>query len=237
MHADQLLHFIQNEMSMTHIYQPLIIRVLVESGGAATVRQLATEIAKSNEVDLQFYERVVKRYPKKALADRKLPVVEVQGDLWKLTGKKLTFKERMQIRTTCDEKMGEFLSKRGEDAWFYQRSDVPSSTAYQVIARSKGVCEACGLGAGPGVRLEVDHIEPQKPLTGKTAGKSALENLQALCRSCNAAKSNKDSTDYRPPAKVANILKSIDPAVLTPKERSELVQILQGRLEEIENYI
>ena len=221
---------------MTHIYQPLIVRALIESGGAATVRQLATEIAKSNEIDIQYYERVVKRYPKTALANRKSPVVEVQGDLWSLTVKKMSFEERMQVRTACDEKLGEFLSKRGKDAWFYARSDLPGSTAYQVIARSKGVCEACGLGAGPGVRLQVDHIEPQKPLKGKTAGKSTLDNLQALCNSCNAAKSNKDSTDYRPPAKVANVLKSIDLAVTTPGERAELVQTLRGQLEEIENF-
>ena len=39
--------------------------------------------------------------------------------------------------------------------------------------------------------LEVDHIEPES-----LGGKDEVENYQALCYSCNAAKRNTDSTDF-----------------------------------------
>jgi hypothetical protein len=38
---EELVDFIENKMSMSHVYQPLLIRALVDAGGAATVRQLA----------------------------------------------------------------------------------------------------------------------------------------------------------------------------------------------------
>lgn len=35
MTPDQLIAFIEEKMSMQHVYQPLLIKVLVESGGSA----------------------------------------------------------------------------------------------------------------------------------------------------------------------------------------------------------
>ena len=40
MSYEELADFIANTMSMSHIYQPLLIRTLVESGGLAPLRQL-----------------------------------------------------------------------------------------------------------------------------------------------------------------------------------------------------
>jgi hypothetical protein len=40
---DQLCDFIENKMSMSHIYQPLLIKTLLESGGSSTVRDIALE--------------------------------------------------------------------------------------------------------------------------------------------------------------------------------------------------
>ena len=42
---DELLKFVESELRMSHVYQPLLINFLVESGGAATIRQLAQEFA------------------------------------------------------------------------------------------------------------------------------------------------------------------------------------------------
>jgi hypothetical protein len=36
-----LLDFLEHKMSMSHVYQPLLVRALVDAGGAATLRQLA----------------------------------------------------------------------------------------------------------------------------------------------------------------------------------------------------
>jgi hypothetical protein len=35
---EKLIDFLENKMSMSHIYQPLLIKSLVEAGGSATIR-------------------------------------------------------------------------------------------------------------------------------------------------------------------------------------------------------
>ncbi len=206
MDAAELLNFLEHKMSMTHIYQPLIIRSLLDAGGSATVRQLAVELAKSNEMDLRYYEKIVKRWPRGTL--RKHGVIEVEADRFVLQVKKLSFQERSRLRAACDQKIGEFLTERGLDTWYYSRDLVPTSLAYEVFRRCRGVCQACGAGADE-ERLEIDHIKPRKPSSGKTGGKTTLDNLQVLCRRCNAGKSNKDDTDFRPGAKQALRLQEV----------------------------
>jgi len=36
----ELVDFLEHKMSMSHVYQPLLVRALVDAGGTATVRQL-----------------------------------------------------------------------------------------------------------------------------------------------------------------------------------------------------
>lgn len=41
MKFEELKEFLLSKMKLSHIYQPLLIKTLVETGGVATVRQLA----------------------------------------------------------------------------------------------------------------------------------------------------------------------------------------------------
>jgi hypothetical protein len=41
MKYEELIDFLEHKMSMSHIYQPLLVRALVDAGGAAALRQLA----------------------------------------------------------------------------------------------------------------------------------------------------------------------------------------------------
>ena len=55
------LEFIEKDMRMSHIYQPLLIRMLLESGGASTLRDLALRFVTFNEAELQAMEQTLKR--------------------------------------------------------------------------------------------------------------------------------------------------------------------------------
>ena len=68
MSYEELVDFITNKMSMSHIYQPLLIRTLVESGGLATLRQLAQQFVLQDESQLLFYEQRIKDMPVRVLA-------------------------------------------------------------------------------------------------------------------------------------------------------------------------
>ena len=64
---DELLDFIQNRMRMSHVYQPLLIRLLLESGSQGTVRQLALGFVGVDEAQIRLYEERIKKMPVRVL--------------------------------------------------------------------------------------------------------------------------------------------------------------------------
>ncbi len=55
---EELADFIANRMRMSHVYQPLLIRTLLDSGGVATVRQIAQAFLAQDESQLLYYGSV-----------------------------------------------------------------------------------------------------------------------------------------------------------------------------------
>ena len=189
---DQLIDFLENRMRLSHIYQPLLIRSLVDAGGSATLRQLAHSFLAQDESQLLYYEKRIKEMPLRVL--RKHGVVERDGDLVSLGTKKLTLEQKAQIRMVCERRMQEYVQKRGLSIWDHRllESDpVPDSTYYNVLAESGGRCANCGATKKER-RLEVDHIKPRSK-----GGTNDPWNLQALCYICNRAKGAKDDRDLR----------------------------------------
>ena len=81
-------------MRLSHIYQPLLIKSLIESGGSATIRQLSNAFLSQDESKLQYYEDRVKQMPLKVL--RNHDVISKDGDLVFLRVKDLTFEQKAQ---------------------------------------------------------------------------------------------------------------------------------------------
>jgi hypothetical protein len=54
-------------MSMSHVYQPFLVRALVDAGGVATVRQRAQVFLVQDESQLLYYEKRSKEMPLKVL--------------------------------------------------------------------------------------------------------------------------------------------------------------------------
>jgi hypothetical protein len=60
---------------------------------------------------------------------------------------------------------------------------IPQDVKIAVAVRDQGCCQHCGTFAGP---MEYDHVIPYS-----MGGDNSVENIQLLCRRCNAAKSNR----------------------------------------------
>ena len=63
MQFKSLYDFLHTKMRMSHIYQPLLIRSLIECDGMATVRQLAHNFLAHDESQLLYYENRIKNMP------------------------------------------------------------------------------------------------------------------------------------------------------------------------------
>jgi len=192
MTPDELCDFIENKMRMSHIYQPVLIKALVDAGGSATIRQLAQTFISQDESQLRYYEKRVKEMPVRVLKRHKVVVQE--DDLVSLNVKRMTLEQQAKIRFLCEKRLQEYVQKKGLNIWDYRMLDtdpVSDSLYYDVLKESGGRCALCGT-TKKDRPLEVDHIIPRS-----RGGKTTKENLQVLCSKCNRAKSNKDRTDFR----------------------------------------
>ena len=79
-------------MRMSHIYQPLLIKSLVEAGGSATLRQLSQSFLSQDESQLIYYEKKIKEMPLKVLLRH--GVLSRDGDLIALSLPKLTYEQK-----------------------------------------------------------------------------------------------------------------------------------------------
>ncbi len=184
----QLADWIEREMRMSHVYQPGVLRALLDAAGVATVRQIAQSLLASDEAQLRWYEQRAKNMPLKVL--RKHGIVTMEGDLVRLNVETLSFEERARLRALCEQRIGQFLEARGLATWdsrLIETEPVPERVRYRVLARDRR-CVLCGVGPKE-ARLEVDHIVPRSK-----GGSNEMANLQTLCDGCNRGKSNLDDT-------------------------------------------
>jgi hypothetical protein len=187
-----LIDFILKKMSMSHVYQPILIKALVQAGGKATIRQLAQTLLLEDESQLIFYEKRLKEMPLKVL--KKHGVLTVDGDLVSINVEDLSLEQRAEIRGACEDRLMSFVSKRGITTWDYRMLEddpVSDSVRYRLLKKANGRCSLCGATKKETV-LHVDHIVPRS-----RGGTNDESNLQVLCLKCNLGKSNKDATDFR----------------------------------------
>jgi ATP adenylyltransferase len=189
-----LRYFILHRMRMSHIYQPVMLRTLIEGGGKATIRQIAAAFLGRDQSQLEYYEEITKAMPGKVLAKHGL--VQREGQSFRLTfdPASLSSAERDELLRLCDQKVQRYLEKRGAAAYDHRRAAlgyISGSLRYEVLKRAGYRCELCGISAIERA-IEIDHIIPRKH-----GGTDDLTNLQALCYLCNANKGAGDQTDFR----------------------------------------
>ncbi len=187
-----LEHFIHRKMRMTHIYQPLMIRTLLEADdNTATVEEIARKFLNSDDSQLNYYKKIAKRWPHITLKKHNI-VSYKKGRYTLLIDERLSSEEKTRLLELCDLRLNEFVDK---DPWIQQIRKLedlsPSkSLRYDIFSKSKGVCIACGARP-PQVSLHVDHIMPVS-----RGGLTEPSNLQALCYKCNTQKRDRDDLDF-----------------------------------------
>lgn len=195
--ATDLMHFISKKMRMSHIYQPVMIKALLENGGEATTEEIATSLLSYDQSQVEYYTLRTKNMVGKVLA--KNGVVEPIKDGRQIIGYRLTEAthtdtQRAALQAMCDVAIDAYISKRGEAIWVHRGPGsgyVSGSTRYNVLKRAKHRCELCG-GHEDQVALHVDHIIPRSK-----GGPDDISNFQALCMTCNTNKRDTDDTDFR----------------------------------------
>lgn len=189
----KLKDFILSRMRISQIYQPVMIKALIENKGRMSVTEIATAILKYDPSQIEYYEDITKNMVGKVLLSHGIVSKEkAEYELNEYFG--LSPMDKEEIIELCNRKITDFLTKRGETIWEHRRrnrSPVPGSIRYMVLKRANFRCELCGISAIEKA-LEVDHITPKN-----AGGLDSVNNYQALCYTCNSQKSDHDDTDFR----------------------------------------
>ena len=191
---DALSNFILNEMRMSHIYQPVMLIELLERRGSASVTEIARALLGHDVSQVEYYEHITKNMVGKVLTNSRGITSKEKNQYTLIGSEELTDDERSQLITHCQNKIEEFLGKRGDKVWEHRRKSsgyISGTIRYEILKRAKFRCELCGISAKQKA-LEVDHIIPRNH-----GGTDDQSNLQALCYSCNAMKRDRDTTDFR----------------------------------------
>lgn len=191
MNFKELENYIK-KMQMMHIYQPVMIKTLIQSNGKATPRKIAKEFLAKDESQIDYYTEITKIMPGKVL--KKNGIVDYKDGSFELDISKFTDDEKKKIIKQCDDAISRYEEKHGKAIWKHRARDsriISGSIRYKVLTRAKHRCELCGI-SGEEKALDVDHIVPINK-----GGPNVLENMQALCYTCNSQKRDTDSTDFR----------------------------------------
>lgn len=192
---DELKHFIESEMRMSQIYQPLMLMELIESGGISSRESIAKRLLEHDPSQVSYYENIVDRMPGKVLKGHSVVTKDRSSQTYHLTlTEQLSDRQKADLLALCHQRIESFWSSRKADPYSHRRVSsgyVSGSIRFDVLKRAKHRCELCGVSAKDKA-LEVDHIIPRSK-----GGEDTISNFQALCYSCNATKGNKDDTDFR----------------------------------------
>jgi len=189
----ELLNFVERDMRMSHVYQPVMLRALLDHGGRASLLDIARAILNEDRSQLEYYSEITRDMVGRVLTAR--GIVRRDAGYYDLPGyADLSANQVDLLRAACDAKLADYVAKRGDAIWAHRRRNagyVSGTLRYEVLRRAKFKCDLCGVSAETRA-LEVDHIVPRS-----RGGADEAANLQALCYSCNAMKRDRDDTDLR----------------------------------------
>ena len=176
---------------MQQIYQPVMLKTLLQQEGMASVTDIARAIVCNDREQIKEFEKVTKKMVGRVLT-KNHGITERHNNTYTLKGfDGLTQKEVTKLIALCDHKLDKYLSISHNAQASTRRGFIDPAFRYRVIARAKGHCELCftPFTESP---AHVDHILPKSK-----GGSDDISNFQALCESCNTSKSNRDTADFR----------------------------------------
>ena len=108
---------------MSHVYQPVMLKVLLENGGQASVEQIARALLSHDQSQVEYYSIRTKTMVGKVLTNN--GVVTPIKDGTKITGYRLfeeglTDSERASLNAICDAGLDDFTSSRGDAIWSHR---------------------------------------------------------------------------------------------------------------------
>ena len=161
---------------MSHVYQPVMIKHLLENSGRAKAEEIAIDLVQNDLSQVEYYTERVNSMVGKVLRKNQI-VVKVKNEYELIGYRDLKEKDKDELIELCQRKIEEYKQKRGMLIWDHRRknrSPIDGSIRYQVLNRANNVCELCAT--------EINSTGMKKPKFSKLLSKS-LKTLSCKPRS------------------------------------------------------
>lgn len=198
---DDLFDFVSQRDGLHYRKPVALINILLESEGIATIRQLAErvfaeDLSRHKESTILAYERLLTSGSARTL--QALAVIELTGDVVRLSVDRLTPGQTSQLKALCEQQILTLACRRVVDPC--EESGIKDSGAFEpvpdearhlALQTANGRCMLCGVPASQ-TKLEVCHaVRPQ------CGGSNEPANLQVLCVACARSKVEQERSDVR----------------------------------------
>lgn len=109
--SERLKNFIQKQMRMSDIYQPVMIKTLLGNAGRATIREIASAFLAHDESQMEYYEQIAEQMPGKELKNH--GILERQGQHYALSPEfaGLSDTDRVELIALCDAAVEAYKAK------------------------------------------------------------------------------------------------------------------------------
>ncbi|MBS19831.1 MAG: hypothetical protein CL733_02240, partial [Chloroflexi bacterium] len=114
MEKERLKKFLTTTMTMSHIYQPVIIKELLLNGNKKSIKSLAKKLLEHDYSQIEYYEHIVKRYPKRTLQKHSIITSDKENFYLADDFNSLSEKDKAELIGICEEKIELFLAHRPE---------------------------------------------------------------------------------------------------------------------------
>jgi ATP adenylyltransferase len=81
---EDLMHFIERDMRMSHVYQPVMLRALSDRSGRASVEDVARALLNEDRSQLEYYFEITGNMVGRVLTNR--AIVKRDGAAYELLG-------------------------------------------------------------------------------------------------------------------------------------------------------
>jgi len=228
---EELIDFLTLKMSMTEMYQPVIIRYLLEKEGVASKAELANVLSAYDESVQDYYQKILMRWPKITLTKHEVVSYDKNEKLFSLLFDLTDEARVVEAKEICEQKIAAWIEKKAAQEG---DSGQLASKRYRVLKAARGQCELCGVSSKLSP-IDIDHIVPQsKANKHRQIRKDDVwmhvddeRNLQALCFRCNRAKRDSDATDFRLPSQ--KLVRDLIPQIILQEGRQPVTENITGK--------
>lgn len=136
-----LKSFIGKTMRMSHVYQPVMLRVLLERGGYASTEEIAKALLGHDPSQIDYYKKRTKQMVGPVLTKHGIvePIKEGNRIIgYKLNAGSLSKIEIATLKRLCDSHLSKFVEKRGDNIWKHRRDEdsLKDEASFQNVLES-----------------------------------------------------------------------------------------------------